>query len=1826
MKTTKESLSKGGGKYPRSVFCAIILALTLSLFSAYKAQGNPPPLIGTYVIREFSGSFHGWDPNGGWGSNDEWNLGNILVTFDGAGNFTATSSENGVQRQIGEVSSGSGEDYVLSNKFTTTPISYSDPAESGTYDIAEDGRFTLYFQDDDGPGSVSGWVTPDGQTVVFGEGEYESAKFWARVSLGVGVKKGTAMPSSISATYVIHEFLGGFHGTDPNGGWGANDERSLNTIEIVFNNDNTFYATSSDYWINRHIFEVPKDFGGNQVLSNKFITTSGTEGPSGISGTYTITPEGQFTLNFQEDGQPASVSGWVSENGQTVVFGQTEYESGPGDFWGSVSLGVGVKKGIGLNLSSVYGTYQMYQIESGVGGQDPNGGWGAVDELILTRGWVSINPDGTWSVTLNEYNIDRQISEIAQTWGDDQVLSNTFQTTLAVRPGGEAGTYTYSSGTLTLHMIDDGEPSTVTVYLSEDGQIGIFGFKEFTGGPTDFYGDAGVGVAVRKAVQDISPSFSLAGVVSHAGPATGTLKVLAFYNNAGTRYPYAQVVGTPYLAPWNPTGGTQEYTITGLTPGTYQLVAYIDANDVGPREPGEPVATRMGLTVTTDNLQGQDLTLQVPAFQFSGQEKVLPFNMNNVPNLTFWARIPDAAGVEVTGPGIAAPITPGRDFMDGSVWSSAVPVSNLVGGAIQTGNYQFTATPALGGSPATTDFNLTSVPATPPAAGLVSPYNPGNPNEEIFLTDNKPTFTWNAVTGAQVYKLRIDQMIDSQWVRIYDSRWEVTGASHTAQMPLPSGVPLRWYVDAFDGLDWPSTTAMSRSVRQRFTIAGPRSVSGTVNVPLHSGAGPIKVMVYQSTDGTFNPSPENLLGTDIINPDEYNSGVTHYVIPNLPVGALVYVAARWDADGDGVPSEGDYLGKVGPLTVTADDMLDINVSLLTRYAYQEGAPFFAWCSVQASHLPTAGGGSEVQTSLNARIFDPDGSIPDSVTLTASGPGVNYTFTSADYQQGLNAYSHGIAGQPAVGEYTFTVTDTEGKTATSHCYYGGGTTIPLPDSTTLQASDDGSGNVILSWGGISGYQGNLFYRARIFDSTGNNVICTSDFVSQTSVMVPPDKLALVQQEATPKWRVEAFDNYSFPASNNRAVCGRVSWAIENTKPYFIYATIFHRKDGGGDKTMIQARVAAPGGILPASIQSVDVYNPQGALLYSLQAGNYDPAFNQYAYVLAGTPASGVYRFVVTDVDANTKTSYDYVSSAAIPMVDATTFQTSGDLSGPVLSWGAPATMDRPLYYRAIVEEDLGDGVYSRVWASNRITDTFVQVPPGMIPSGNIVWYVRTLDDQDFVHYSNQGRSARVNLADNHASTSTKPYFRRAAVFERHEPGGGPYLFMDAMVQDPNGWVPETIAVLKVTDLDGVEYDLLPPNGVYSGPVDQEFIRRIPGTPKQGVYTFTLQDEEGNTAVTRDWVGAAAAIPLVPSMSIVIMGDPLAPTISWSGVSGYQGTLYYRIWVQDSQGNSVHRSAREPFTVQTIPTGKLMPGRFYSVRVEAQDHWIWTVYNGRANSDFVTWFTGQGVVGGSVSGRVTDSLGNPIPNVQVNTQTEPCGGQNQGLATTDQNGEYLISGLPEGNLYLSTCAACSGLNYLDEVHNNVPMYECANATAVYVTTGQETTGIDFSLDMGGRISGFVFDESGVTPIPDIFVEALTYDSSLWVGMSSSAQNGYYSFVVPPGVYKVTTCVSCNNSFYLDEYYNNTSDPGAAAPVTVIAGEDTPGINFTLTATTPPGDLNGDRNVTLTDAIMALQIVAGMSPEGLQLSGDVNADGRIGLVDVIHIFQVVTGLRSP
>ena len=218
-----------------------------------------------------------------------------------------------------------------------------------------------------------------------------------------------------------------------------------------------------------------------------------------------------------------------------------------------------------------------------------------------------------------------------------------------------------------------------------------------------------------------------------------------------------------------------------------------------------------------------------------------------------------------------------------------------------------------------------------------------------------------------------------------------------------------------------------------------------------------------------------------------------------------------------------------------------------------------------------------------------------------------------------------------------------------------------------------------------------------------------------------------------------------------------------------------------------------------------------------------------------------------------------------------------------------------------------------------------------------------------------------------------------------------------------------------------------------------------------------------------------------------------------------------------------------------------------------------------------------LGGSVSGTVTDSVGEPIADLWVEVFSETCwGGWSKGMHT-DENGEYSFIGLPAGDVYVRACAECNGQNYINEWWDDAAgTTNCEDAVAVPVTSGVETNNINFQLELGGSVSGMV-SESGGTPIANIWVSV--YSDTCWdgyLGGATTDENGIYSILgLAAGDVYVQACGDCNGHNYIGEWWDGAAgadDCDNAEAVPVTSGFETENIDFML-YTDSDGDGMGD-----------------------------------------------------
>ena len=126
------------------------------------------------------------------------------------------------------------------------------------------------------------------------------------------------------------------------------------------------------------------------------------------------------------------------------------------------------------------------------------------------------------------------------------------------------------------------------------------------------------------------------------------------------------------------------------------------------------------------------------------------------------------------------------------------------------------------------------------------------------------------------------------------------------------------------------------------------------------------------------------------------------------------------------------------------------------------------------------------------------------------------------------------------------------------------------------------------------------------------------------------------------------------------------------------------------------------------------------------------------------------------------------------------------------------------------------------------------------------------------------------------------------------------------------------------------------------------------------------------------------------------------------------------------------------------------------------------------------------------------------------------------------------------------------------------------------------------------------------------------------SEPTDNGIYMIRgVPPGTWYLGTD-NMGQSNYYNEWWtggNSTTDCNNSETFTINAGNRLQGFDFQLNFD-ESGDINGDRTVGLSDAILAMKVVIGLNSSEINLNADVNGDGKIGIEEVIYILQEVSG----
>lgn len=218
--------------------------------------------------------------------------------------------------------------------------------------------------------------------------------------------------------------------------------------------------------------------------------------------------------------------------------------------------------------------------------------------------------------------------------------------------------------------------------------------------------------------------------------------------------------------------------------------------------------------------------------------------------------------------------------------------------------------------------------------------------------------------------------------------------------------------------------------------------------------------------------------------------------------------------------------------------------------------------------------------------------------------------------------------------------------------------------------------------------------------------------------------------------------------------------------------------------------------------------------------------------------------------------------------------------------------------------------------------------------------------------------------------------------------------------------------------------------------------------------------------------------------------------------------------------------------------------------------------RGSAFSVTGVTAPGT--GAITGTVTEAgSGTPLSGTYIEIYNSS--GSYVEAAFTNGSGVYTsATGLDTGDYYVRTY---SESGHIDELYDDIQCVgwcTVTTGTPVGVTDGLTTSGIDFALTPGGRISGTVTEDVGFSGISAVYVDI--YDSTgrfVTEGYTDGSGNYLSHSGLPTGNYHARTY---NGDGYIDELYDDIQcvgncDKTSGTPIAVTIGIETTGIDFEL-----------------------------------------------------------------
>lgn len=352
------------------------------------------------------------------------------------------------------------------------------------------------------------------------------------------------------------------------------------------------------------------------------------------------------------------------------------------------------------------------------------------------------------------------------------------------------------------------------------------------------------------------------------------------------------------------------------------------------------------------------------------------------------------------------------------------------------------------------------------------------------------------------------------------------------------------------------------------------------------------------------------------------------------------------------------------------------------------------------------------------------------------------------------------------------------------------------------------------------------------------------------------------------------------------------------------------------------------------------------------------------------------------------------------------------------------------------------------------------------------------------------------------------------------------------------------------------ELLPDTASYE-------IRRLPS----GIYkVFTSDSDSFLVKYYNDKSNWTSADPVTvtqgsttPGINFTLaLGGKITGTLTLPGASYVAAAVYARntstsVSYYGSAFNMAGNSAS--YAINGLPSGT------YKVHTYNLQGYLDEYYNDKPNessADLISVTAGSThsninitlTLGGIIKGNITSSAKGPLSDILVYAYPTTSYVFAEGSGYTDESGDYWIDGLPTGYYKIF---AYGDTIYADKYFNNKTLWN--NADSVLVTAADSVSGKDFSLDIGGSISGYVYGDGGV-PLSGSDVAAFSlFDQVTTMRSATTSDDGSYKITgLRSGYYEVLASIECDVMWFDNKPYDENPDS-----VHVTMPGITSGVNF-------------------------------------------------------------------